>query len=188
MKKNKTNNRLAKITAAGAFIAFQAMPETASAQKPVLSADSVRQSAFQKKHISTLKFSNTKLAEQKLTVVALLNGDPVVKIGSNELYKMDTQTGDVQLVKPEEYNKLSFGDKTNGSRIYSAKERPFKVEGIKLSYKCEETSFYSKNQIVLLGVDKDGHEIFQNIKKEKFYFDPATGDMVDFAGHIALFR
>ena len=189
MKKDNKTTSLAKLAAAGAFLAFQAIPETLSAQKPVLQADSVKQSTIQKRQSFFLKFANTKLEKQKLTVVALLNGEPVLKAAGKELYQMNTQTGDIRLVTEEEYNKLSFNDKVCCSlkkTIYGAKagERQFKTEGIKQSFKIKEGAFYTKNQILLLGVDKDGHEIFQNSKKEKFFFDPATGDMIDFVGHV----
>ncbi len=193
MKKDNKTSSLAKIAAAGALLAFQIIPESLSAQKPLLQADSVKQSTIQKRQNFFLKFANTKLAEQKLTVVALLNGEPVLKAAGKELYQMNTQTGDIRLVSQEEYNKLLFNDKiccALRETIHGAKarERQFKTDGIKQSFKIKEGEYYTKNQILLLGVDKDGHEIFQNSKKEKFFFDPATGDMIDYTGHEASFK
>lgn len=190
MKKENKTASLAKLAAAGVFLAFHAIPESLSAQRPVLQADSARQITISKRQNSVLKFANTKLAEQKLTVVAMLNGEPVLKASGKDLYQMNTQTGDIRSVTPEEYNKLLFNDKICcelRETIHGAKarERQFKTDGIKQSFKIKDGEYYTKNQILLLGVDKDGHEIFQNSKKEKFFFDPATGDMIDFAGHVA---
>lgn len=186
MKRSKKSSSIAKIAAAVSLIAFQGIPETSFAQKPIR-ADKPRQNTNEKRNGVHIKFANSKLAEQKLTVVAFLNGEPVMKFGKNELYKMNTQTGDLKQVTQEEYNKLSFYEKTHSqNKIYASKERPVKAKDLIISFKCSENSYYSKNQIQLLGVDIDGHDIFQNVKKEKFYFDPATGDMVDFTGHIAL--
>ena len=184
---------LARFAAAGALIAFQAIPASLAAQKTSLNADSINKSDVLKRANYFLKFANTKLADQKLTVVALLNGEPVLKAGGKELYQLDTQTGDIRLVSQEEFNKLAFNDKICcelkrtilGAK---AKERQVKLEGIKQSFKIQEGEYYTKNQIQLLGVDNDGHEIFQNSKKEKFFFDPATGDMVDYVGHVTLLR
>jgi hypothetical protein len=193
MKKNKKSRAISRIAAAGAFLACQVNPESLSAQKTLVPADSVKLSPVQQRQNFFLKFANTKLADQKLTVAALLNGEPVLKMGGKELYQVNTQTGDIRLVTTDEYNKLTFNDKVccalKGT-IGGAKagERQFKTEGIKMSFKIKEGEFYTKNQILFLGVDKDGHDIFQNSKKEKFFFDPATGDMIDFNGHVATFK
>jgi hypothetical protein len=128
------------------------------------------------------------LAQQKLSVIGLLDGVPVVKTSDNKLYLMNPQTADIRQVSLEEYNKLSYNKVALVNKIYTVKDRTIKLDGIKLTYKLRDGEQTWRNQIVLLGVDKDGHQVFQNSKGQKFFFDSATGDMVDYIGHVVLIK
>jgi hypothetical protein len=135
-----------------------------------------------------IKFANTRLSKQKLSVIALLNGVPVVKATDNKMYLMDPQTANIREVTTEEFNRLDYNKIVLANKIYTVKERTIKLDGGKLSLKYKEGEQTLRNQIELLGVDKDGHEVFQNSRGQKFLFDPATGDMVDYTGHLDQIR
>ena len=188
MRKNKEPKRgvSSKMVAATvAFLAIQGVPKYVHAQREPV--DNSRESELQKQDLF-LKFANSRLAKQKLDVIALINGTPVLKSSDNKIYLMDAQTADIREVTMEEYNKLSYNKVTLVNKIYPIKDRMIKLDALKLSQKVREGEQALRNQVLLLGVDKDGHEIFQTARGQKFFFDAATGDMVDYIGHVALIK
>jgi hypothetical protein len=188
MKKKKEPKRGVSskmVVATVALLAIQGVPKYLHAQREAV--DNSRESEQQKQDLF-IKFANTRLAKQKLDVIGLINGTPVLKSSDNKIYLMDPQTADIRQVTMEEYNKLSYNKVSLVNKIYSVKDRSIKLDGLKLSQKVREGEQALRNQVVLLGVDKDGHEIFQTARGQKFFFDPATGDMVDYIGHVALIK
>ena len=169
------------VAASVALLSLQGLPGSLYAQRdPVVTAKTTE---VQKQDLF-VKFANTRLSKQKLSVIALVNGVPVVKTGDNKMYLMDPQTADIREVTTEEFNKLAYNKIALANKIYSIKERTIKLDAYKLSHKIKLGDQTLRNQVELLGVDKDGHEIFRNSNGQKFFFDPATGDMVDCTGHL----
>ena len=183
MKKNKKQKAVAPkmLAATVALLSLQGLPETLHAQRE--SIDNTRTTEIQKQDLF-LKYADTRLAKQKLAVIALLNGIPVVKATDNKLYLMDPQTADIRQVTMEEYRKLDYNKIALLNKIYSVKDRTIKLGALKLSHRIKEGEQMLRNDVLLLGVDKDGHEIFQSSRGQKFFFDFATGDMVDVVGHV----
>lgn len=182
-KKRQKNVTPKMVAATVALLSLQGVPATLYAQREPV--DNTRTTEVQKQDLF-VKFANTRLSKQKLSVIGLINGVPVVKSTDNKTYLMDPQTGDIRQVTIEEYNKLNYSKTTLENRIYPVKERTIKLDAVKLSLKLREGEQTLRNQIELLGVDKDGHEIFQTSRGQKFFFDPATGDMVDYVGHLDI--
>lgn len=173
------------LAATVALISLQGLPGSLHAQREPV--DNTRTTEVQKQDLF-MKYANTRLSKQKLSVIALLNGVPVVKATDNKLYLMDPQTADIREVTTEEFNKLAYNRIALVNKIYTVKDRTIKLDGVKLSHKIREGEQTLRNQIELLGVDKDGHHIFQNSRAQKFFFDAATGDMVDYVGHLDLIK
>lgn len=187
MKKNKKQKAMAPkmLAATVALFSLQGLPASLYAQREPV--DNTRTTEVQKQDLF-VKFANTRLSKQKLSVIALLNGVPVVKATDNKMYLMDPQTADIREITTEQYNKLGYNKIALVNKIYTVKDRTIKLDAVKLSHKIREGEQTLRNQIELLGVDKDGHEIFQTSSGQKIFFDPATGDMVDFIGHHDLIK
>lgn len=187
MKKNKKQKAMTPkmVAATVALLSLQGLPASLYAQRDPV--DNTRITEVQKQDLF-LKYADTRLSKQKLSVIALINGVPVVKSTDSKTYLMDPQTGDIRQVTTEEYNKLSYNKTTLENRIYTVKERTIKLDAAKLSLKLREGEQTLRNQIELLGVDKDGHQVFQTSRGQKIIIDPATGDMVDFIGHHDLIK
>lgn len=130
-----------------------------------------------------LKIKLEKVAQQKTTLVACLNGSPVFKSGKGELFTVDSETGDMNILSSEVYIKMSGFEKIN--RIIPAtRQNSLKTVRKPITYKLSEGIYGIK----VIGVDNDGHVVQQNASGEKFIIDPATGDMVDYIGHVTLLR
>lgn len=185
MKNNKRQKKVTPkmVAATVALLSLQGVPAILYAQREPV--DNTRTTELQKQDLF-VKFTNTRLSKQKLSVIGLINGVPVVKSTDSKTYLMDPQTGDIRQVTTDEYNKLSYNRTTLENRIYTVKERTIKLDAAKLSLKLREGEQTLRNQIELLGVDKDGHQVFQTSRGQKFFFDPATGDMVDYTGHLGI--
>ncbi len=185
MKNNKRQKKVTPkmVAATVALLSLQGVPAILYAQREPV--DNTRTTELQKQDLF-VKFTNTRLSKQKLSVIGLINGVPVVKSTDSKTYLMDPQTGDIRQVTTDEYNKLSYNRTTLENRIYTVKERTIKLDAAKLSLKLREGEQTLRNQIELLGVDKDGHQVFQTSRGQKFFFDPATGDMVDYTGHLDI--
>lgn len=142
-----------------------------SSQKNVATADSF------------IKIKIEKTAQQKTTLVACLNGNPVFKSGKGELFTIDSETGDINILSSEVFVKMSGFEKIN--RIIPAtRQNSLKTVRKPITYKLSEGIYGIK----VIGVDNDGHVVQQNASGEKFIIDPATGDMVDYIGHVTLLR
>ena len=185
MKKHKKQKTVTPkmVAATIALLSLQGLPGSLYAQREPV--DNTRTTEAQKQDLF-VKFANTRLSKQKLSVLALLDGVPVVKATDGKMYLMDPQTGNIRDVSTEEFNKLGYNKIALANKIYTVKDRAIKLNASKLSHKIKEGEQTLRNQIELLGVDKDGHEIFKNSRGEKFFFDFATGDMVDYVGHLEL--
>lgn len=174
-KKNKTKTAITPkiIAATVVFLSAQGIPAMVHGQKPD-STTSIKVSPL-------LKYASQKLSRQKLTLVAMIEGVPVVKAPDGKIYLMDPENGEVRLVAKDEYNKLNHSKMVLGNEIFAAAK---KAGGKKISIRLKDGEQLLRNQILLHGVDSDGHQIFENSKGAKFYFDPFTGDMIDFTAHI----
>lgn len=187
MKKSRRQRSITPnmVAASVALLSLQGLPEIIHAQREPV--ENTRITDAQKQDLF-VKFANTRLSRQQLSVIALLNGVPVVKATDNKMYLMDPRTADIREVTTDEFNKLSYSKIALVNKIYTVKERTIKLDANKLSLKYRDGEQTLRNQVQLLGVDKDGHEVFQTSRGQKFLFDPATGDMVDYIGHLDMIR
>jgi len=183
MKKNKKQRTVTPkmVAATVALLSLQGLPASLYAQRDPV--DNTRTTETQKEDLFA-KFTNTRLSRQKLSVIALVNGIPVVKSTDSKMYLMDPQNGDIREVTTEEFNKLGYNKAALANRIYTVKDRTIRLDASPLTVKFRDGEQTLRNQVELLGVDKDGHEVFQTSRGQKFLFDPATGDMVDYTGHL----
>jgi hypothetical protein len=122
-------------------------------------------------------------SQQKAKLVACLDGSPVFKLAKGELFTIDAETGDMKTVSTESYIKLNGFEKQFGI-VPGIKYNGNKMVRKPISFKYAD----GLEGLQILGVDKDGHVIQQTAKGEKFFLDPATGDMVDYVGHVTLLR
>ena len=142
-----------------------------SSQKNVATADSF------------IKVKIEKTAQQKTILVACLNGNPVFKSGKGEIFTIDPETGDMNILSSEVFVKMSGFEKIN--RINPAtKQNSLKTVRKPVTFKFSN----GIDGIKVIGVDEDGHVVQQNASGEKFIIDPASGDMVDYIGHVTLLR
>ena len=137
-----------------------------------------------------LKINTENLAQQKMSLVAVMKGEPVFRNGKGNLFKLNSNTGDIIAVSKEEFAKLACcGAKAGGSSSgYIIKEATAKNSGKPFNSNIFLKVEKAVPNIKVLGVDKDGHIIQETEKGEKFFLDPATGDMIDYNGHVAKYK
>ena len=174
---NKNQKRAIVVAA---FLSSQMAANSVQAQTQKSNATSQKTSASLD---PLLKIKFNKLAQQKTSLVACLEGCPVYKTGKGELFTVDAETGDMKTVSTDLYIKLNGFEKqisikpaTKQNSSKSAK----KLVSFKYAAACEA--------IKILGIDTDGHIIQETTSGEKFFLDPSTGDMVDYVGHVTLLR
>lgn len=185
MKKNKKQRTVTPkmVAATVALLSLQGLPGALYAQRDPV--DNTRITEAQKQDLF-VKFTNTRLSKQKLSVIALVSGVPVVKSTDSKMYLMDPKSGDIREVTTEEFSKLGYNKGALANRIYTVKERTIRLDASPLTVKLRDGEV--RVQVEFLGVDKDGHKVFQTSRGQKFLFDPATGDMVDYIGHLDLIK
>lgn len=165
VKKSNVSARMILSTAA--ILAIQAMPATTFAQTPV-QGKMVQQAAKSSSYI----FIKIRDTASKSSIVGFENGSPVFKNAKGEFFTIDSKTGDMNFIKPDEFAKFSCCIKIRptGREVGSGM-----ATGKRLSHIKMETEISDLN---LVGVDKEGHTIQKNSRGETFYLDPVTGDMI----------
>ena len=100
---------------------------------------------------------------ENLKIEGVSKGNTVFRNTKGELFTLDKSTGDMNFIKPEVWAKSEYFQKLNNSN---------NVE----SFTWKTNKF--QPEIKVLGLNNDGATIMQNSKGEKFYLNPANGDMV----------
>ena len=164
-KKNNLNVRMVLSTAA--ILAIQAMPSTAFAQGGMQEKTMQQASMGGGTHIH-IKIRDT---ASKMTIVGFENGSPVFKNTKGEFFTVDSKTGDMNFIKPEEFAKFYCCIKIRSGREAGSGM----ATGKRLSHIKMESEISNVN---VLGVDQAGNTIQKNSRGETFYLDPVTGDMI----------
>ena len=163
-KKSNVSARMMLSTAA--ILAVQAMPATTYAQTPV-QGKMVQQAARGASSI----FIKIRDVDSKNTIVGFENGSPVFKNTKGEFFTIDSKTGDMNFIKPEEFAKFYCCIKIRSGREAGSGM----ATGKRLSHIKMESEISNVN---VLGVDQAGNTIQKNSRGETFYLDPVTGDMI----------
>ena len=82
----------------------------------------------------------------------------------NEYFYLDPGTGDMVFLAPDAFMKFSP----------PAAEAPSAVR----QKRWKQTAVKVGEQVTVLGFDREGHLVQQNVRGEAFYLDPNTGDMI----------
>jgi hypothetical protein len=99
-------------------------------------------------------------------MVGMENGTPVYKNTRGEFFTLNSTTGDMKFIKPEEFAKFNWYQK-HGNQATS--------RGSSFTWKC---AVADAKQVTVVGSDKEGHIIQQNSRGETYYVHPETGDLV----------
>ena len=105
---------------------------------------------------------------------------PPMKLGAELKHKGEyavAGVGDGHIVFEDERGKLFYLDEATGDQKFVSGKVFSKVELDRVG-KPELWIKRMSGKITLLGVDHDGRVIMANKRGEKFYLDPATGDMI----------
>ena len=99
-----------------------------------------------------------------LKLVGINNGATVYQDSRNQLFTLDPATGDQKFLAAQEYARFTDQGTRAGTRapLILTKWRADKFGA----------------QLAIVGIDAAGHVVNRNARGEKFYLDPATGDMV----------
>jgi hypothetical protein len=107
------------------------------------------------------RFSKT---QARQAIVGIDNGIPVYQNARGELFTLIPETGDLRFLGPDDFA---------GFRELSRDIRP----GAPLRMAKWPASKWP-GEVAIVGIDETGHVVHQNARGERFYLDPATGDMV----------
>lgn len=105
---------------------------------------------------------------------------PPMKLGAEFKHRGEyavAGVGDGHIVFEDERGNLFYVDKSTGDQKFVSRKVFSKVEIQRVGH----PGLWIKRmggKITLLGVDQDGKVIMANKRGEKFYIDPATGDMI----------
>lgn len=156
------------ILAAAAILAVQSLPGNLYAQVQEKNKPGVSSS-------KPMEYLKIKWGEIKLTVVGVDNGAPVFKNDKGEFFTVDSRTGDLNFIKPDEFAaftyqkiEMDYGDtKRKSSQATSRSSMGhIKLKGDKVA------------QVNIVGTDAQGHTLMKNSRGENFYLDPVTGDLI----------
>ena len=160
-KRSKTSSVIVAAAVAGLPLvgAPELQAQRPSVEKPVTDPRLVKTPALVLKYAG--RFEKT---APWLGIVGIDNGRPIYQNARNEQFYLEPATGDMILLEAKAYE--GFREATRGVRA-GAPLRMVKWSASKFP-----------GEVTILGVDEAGHTIHQNARGEKFYLDPATGDMV----------
>jgi hypothetical protein len=159
----KSNGTSRAILTTAAILAVQALPVGLYAQTVETTKASTKPSNF-------LKIKYTEI----MKVVGIDNGSPVFSNNKGEYFKVNSKTGDLNFIKPEEFAKFTYTNKLNpadlpaksGARTMDRGSAHIKLANEKVS------------EVTIIGHDAQGHTLMKNSRGENFYLDPVTGDMI----------
>lgn len=175
MKQKKNNTKTKQLLSVAALLSLQVLPQQVSAQSTVKPSEIKKTEESKANGVHPhIKFAQ--LAGQKMSLVALLKGEPVFKNGKGELFTMNAATGDIKNVSEEEYARMKFPEKDKvGSIAKTDTHYTIKMKN-------------AVTGITILGTDMDGHLIQETSEGEKFYLDPVSGDIIDWVQEVFILR
>lgn len=172
----KKNNKTKKLVSVAAFLSLQVLQQQASAQTGVKSSATQYTENLKAEGFVDHKIKNAKLAEQKMSLVAILKGDPVYQNGKGEFFTLNAANGDIKNVPGEEYAKMDY---------------TWKIKKGSVAKTDEHFTIKMKNVISgikIIGTDINGHIIQETSEGEKFYLDIKTGDIIDWVQKDFILR
>lgn len=165
MKKKRSSKSTIALASAIAALPLVGVPAL-SAQRPGVEKPlrEIAPGAIMVK-VPALKFSDRfSKVRQQYAIVGLDAGHTIYQNSRGEYFYLEPSTGDMQFLANDVFMKFTEN---------AVRARPGLV--VKMD-KWSVEKFGSG--ITILGVDDAGHVVQQNPRGEKFYLDPATGDMV----------
>ena len=109
----------------------------------------------------------TGVQTSKVMIVGINNGTPVYKNDKGEFFSLNSSTGDLVFIKPQDFAAFSF---------YAKDTRPVSTKSsVLMKMKFANSDVQS---VTILGFDKEGHSIHRNSRGETYYVHPGTGDLV----------
>jgi hypothetical protein len=97
------------------------------------------------------------------TIVGTDKEHPVYQNVRDEYFYLDPETGDMIFLEPDAFVKWRP----------AAPEKPSPAP-----LKMWKRVVKAGEQVTVLGFDREGHVVQQNVRGEAFYLDPSTGDMI----------
>lgn len=162
MKKTSLNKIAtgSKIAIAATFLSVPLMTMPLSAQKAIRQSSAAEislspESSSSKLHY-TIKMSSATVAR----IVGVESGKTIYQNDKNEYFYLDPKSGDMKYLSSDYLMKMP-SNRASGSSIFIKVEMPDR-----------------ERKVTILGIDDKGNVIQENSKKEKFYLDQKTGDMV----------
>ena len=102
----------------------------------------------------------------KVMIVGIDKGMAVYKNGRGEFFSLNSSTGDLVFIKPEDFAAFSFYQKHGSVSTKSS---------LLMKMKFVNSDVQS---VTVLGFDNEGHSIQRNSRGETYYVHPSTGDLV----------
>jgi hypothetical protein len=137
-------------------LALQAAPNVLCAQ----SNGQNQSTRMTSKSQEFIKFST------KALIVGIDNGIPVYKNDKGEFFTLNSTTGDMRFIKPEEFATYSYTIKMSNNAARTSALTHIKFSATDVA------------SVTVLGMDKEGHCIQRNSRGEAYYVHPNTGDLV----------
>lgn len=159
----KSNGTSRAILTTAAILAVQALPVGLYAQTVEATKASARPSNFLK-----IKYAEV------MKVVGIDNGSPVFSNNKGEYFTVNSKTGDLSFIKPEEFSKFTYTIKLNPADL-AAKSGARTMERGSAHIKLANEKV---SEVTIIGQDAQGHTMMKNSRGETFYLDPVTGDMI----------
>jgi hypothetical protein len=160
-KKSNVTSRTIFTTAA--ILAVQALPVGLYAQTGVTTKASTKPSNF-------VKIKYTEI----MKVVGIDNGSPVFSNNKGEYFTVNSKTGDLSFIKPEEFSKFTYTIKLNPADL-AAKSAARTMDRGSAHIKLANEKV---SEVTIVGQDAQGHTLMKNSRGENFYLDPITGDLI----------
>lgn len=161
-KKSSGTSRAILTTAA--ILAVQALPVSLYGQTAETAKTSAKPSTFLK----------IKMGELKMKVVGIDNGAPVFKNDKGEYFTVNSKTGDLSFIKPEEFAKFTYTIKMQQTDA-AAKAGQMTRQSTPIHIKLGNQNV---SDVTIVGQDPQGHTLMKNNRGENFYIDPLNGDLI----------
>ena len=103
---------------------------------------------------------------ERVMIVGIDKGMAVYKNERGEFFSLNSSTGDLMFIKPEDFAAFRF---------YQKEGTQFTKSSLLMKMKFANTEVQT---VTVLGFDKEGHSIQRNSRNETYYVHPSTGDLV----------
>lgn len=171
MKKNEHRYSASKVISFAALLAMQTLPSSLHAQAANTEKQAT-QAARASKFDIFIKFKG-EIADN-MHLVAACPDACVFENSAGELFSVDAATGDMKPVSKSDYGNMKNAEMKNGKITFP----PNNISSASSKSSQPIYKITIKENMRVMGVDKDKHVIMQNAAGENIYLDCSTGDMV----------